>query len=222
MYWSDMDEFEAFLAGWREDLTNALREDPQNYLKVKHPTIASHVSQKFPDPAIVFLYANPVASPPSEPFSFTRKAPDLRRMGSIDRQAFAYQSWSLALEEFECSVFPAVLAEALQQIARDGSFPRFLTGYIVRTQQRGGAIQFLVRTDCRLFVNSLRSGYDERFLPNHRSSKEQSRNMWVHGVLLALSHHQLVVEYYRTKQNPNPFKNDRVCFPLFLLAGLYV
>lgn len=215
----DSDEFMDFLVGWREDLKNALRKDPSNLLKSKQQAVASRVGENFPDLATLFLYTNPTISPPSGSFDFTRKALDLRRIGAFGRHTFAYRSWALALEKFERTIFSVVVAEALQQIARDAKFPRDLTGYfdLVKTRRRAGAIQFCVQVDCRLIISALQSGYDGTVTPNNR---EQNRRIWVHGFLLARSHPHLVSQYYRTKRVPNPFQSTMVClFYLWLFSA---
>lgn len=60
--------------------------------------------------------------------------------------------------------------------------------HIVKTWQQDDVIQVLMRSGCHFDVNAIRSGYEEIFLPDHSSSKEQSRNIWIHRFLLALSH----------------------------------
>jgi hypothetical protein len=51
-----------FLVQWRERLRNELRTNQSGYLKKRQPTLATKITDSFPDPQVVFAYVHPLTS----------------------------------------------------------------------------------------------------------------------------------------------------------------
>lgn len=211
-YGEDIEGFRKYLHAWRNVLERTLRYDPKGFLGRKHRTLANAIPPDFPDPAVVLAYTSPLVTGVPTSTSYTRKAMDLRRLGLFCKYSFSFGGWEPTLAKLEKNLVSATITEALQQISRDKKFPRYLTGFIeiVGSRTRHGNLQFQVRTNCRLMVDLLHSGYNSMFITDLEDEREIMRRAWVHGYLLAYSHPRIVAQYYDMKNKQNPFQIDEV------------
>jgi len=132
---------------------------------------------------------------------------DLQRLGIYCQHRFSFGGWQQTLKKLEEGIFTAVVTEALQQIAHDKEFPCFLTGYIeiIRTRTRNSVLQFCVRVDCRVIIDTFHQGFDTGFAISINDELELFREVWIHGYLLVFSHPRLVSQYYKSINRTNLF-----------------
>jgi Holliday junction resolvase YEN1 len=110
-------EFSSFLAKWRNNLKDFLREDPDRSMGSRHPALAAAISDSFPDPAIVVLYLFPAVSPIKElrKLGLNQCAPDIVQITRTCELHFSWATPDSIIPKFEHGVFQAMLMAALRQ-----------------------------------------------------------------------------------------------------------
>jgi holliday junction resolvase YEN1 len=110
-------EFSSFLAKWRNNLKEFLRDDPDQSMGSRHPALAAAISDSFPDPAIIVLYLFPTVSHIKElrKLGLNQCAPDIVQITRTCELHFSWATPDSIIPKFEHGVFQAVLMAALRQ-----------------------------------------------------------------------------------------------------------
>ena len=110
------DPFQNFLNGWRNDLRQDLREDPQDSIGQRNPACAENVTDAFPDPTVIHSYVNPLTSL-THGHTLTPiigRLPNLARIGELCERYFEWATPIEILPKFHRHIWPGLVLRMIQ------------------------------------------------------------------------------------------------------------
>lgn len=104
------------LSGWRDDLRRVLRDDPKAIIGRKCGSLASKISDVFPDLAILQAYTNPITSSPTHhEVRLTPCQPNIAKLAHFCYQHFGW-SPRVIHEKFQKHMWPGAAIQMLVQV----------------------------------------------------------------------------------------------------------